>query len=449
MKAKELLNGFYSIDDAIAMDFETTKELQLTHLNRERTLNGGSKFFTRAEDCYFTDHEGNRHLDMIGAVGVVTVGNNNEFVWNEIEKVFRTKQYMMGTIAYHNIAAAFAHDLSLLSPGGKLTKVGTVTGGAEAVEGTIKLVKLASRNKPDKTRILACEGAFHGKTTGAVSVGGKEKWRMYQHPLMECVDHVPYGDSRVLEEYLSKGCYMAFYVEPIQGEGGIIVPPEGYLKEVRRLCDKYDTYMVADEIQCGCARTGKIWAVDHEDVVPDCLTFAKGFSGGLIPFGGYLCTEELYEAAYGSVETCFHHTATYQENGISAAAGLASLEYILENDLIQAAAEKGSYFMNALKKIQEKYPQIIKEVRGKGLMIGLETYEIPEGFKEGYGDYFADPINNDLVEKYRIQANHTINNPAVFRFLPPLTIKKEDLDYALASMEQAAADAYAHVYKKA
>lgn len=449
MKAKELLNGFYSIDDAIAMDFETTKELQLTHLNRERTLNGGSKFFTRAEDCYFTDHEGNRHLDMIGAVGVVTVGNNNEFVWNEIEKVFRTKQYMMGTIAYHNIAAAFAHDLSLLSPGGKLTKVGTATGGAEAVEGTIKLVKLASRNKPDKTRILACEGAFHGKTTGAVSVGGKEKWRMYQHPLMECVDHVPYGDSRVLEEYLSKGCYMAFYVEPIQGEGGIIVPPEGYLKEVRRLCDKYDTYMVADEIQCGCARTGKIWAVDHEDVVPDCLTFAKGFSGGLIPFGGYLCTEELYEAAYGSVETCFHHTATYQENGISAAAGLASLEYILENDLIQAAAEKGSYFMNALKKIQEKYPQIIKEVRGKGLMIGLETYEIPEGFKEGYGDYFADPINNDLVEKYRIQANHTINNPAVFRFLPPLTIKKEDLDYALASMEQAAADAYAHVYKKA
>ena len=412
MKAKELLNGFYSIDDAIAMDFETTKELQLTHLNRERTLNGGSKFFTRAEDCYFTDHEGNRHLDMIGAVGVVTVGNNNEFVWNEIEKVFRTKQYMIGTIAYHNIAAAFAHDLSLLSPGGKLTKVGTATGGAEAV-------------------------------------GGKEKWRMYQHPLMECVDHVPYGDSRVLEEYLSKGCYMAFYVEPIQGEGGIIVPPEGYLKEVRRLCDKYDTYMVADEIQCGCARTGKMWAVDHEDVVPDCLTFAKGFSGGLIPFGGYLCTEELYETAYGSVETCFHHTATYQENGISAAAGLASLEYILENDLIQAAAEKGSYFMNALKKIQEKYPQIIKEVRGKGLMIGLETYEIPEEFKEGYGDYFADPINNDLVEKYRIQANHTINNPAVFRFLPPLTIKKEDLDYALASMEKAAADAYAHVYKKA
>ena len=300
---------------------------------------------------------------MIGAVGVVTVGNNNEYIWSEISKVFESKQYMMGAIAYHNVAAAFAHNMAVLSPGGKLTKMGTATGGAEAVEGTIKLIKLACRNDPKRAKILACQGGFHGKTTGAVSVGGKEKWRMYQHPLMECVDHVPYGDAEALEQALKDECYMAFYLEPIQGEGGIIVPPEGYLTKVRELCTKYHTYMVADEIQCGCARTGKMWAVDHENVVPDCLTFAKGFSGGLIPFGGYICTEELYEAAYGSIETCFHHTATYQENGISAAAGLASLQYILDNHLIEAAAEKGEYFISELKKIQEKYPKIIKEVR--------------------------------------------------------------------------------------
>lgn len=442
MKAKEKVQGFVTVEEAIEMDYETTKELQLKHLNRERTLAGDSKYFVKAEDCYFTDYEGNRHIDMIGAVGVVTVGNNNEFVWNEIEKVFRSKQYMMGAIAYHNIAAAFAHNMALLSPGGQITKMGTATGGAEAIEGTLKLIKLACRNKPGKTRILACDNAFHGKTTGAVSVGGKEKWRMYQHPLMECVDHVPFGDAGVLEEYLSKGCYMAFYVEPIQGEGGIIVPPEGYLTQVRELCDKYDTYFVADEIQAGCARTGKMWAVDHEGVVPDCLTFAKGFSGGLIPFGGYICKEELYEAAYGSVETCFHHTATYQENGISAAAGLASLEYILEHDLISAAAEKGEYFIGELKRIGEKYPGIFKEIRGKGLMIGLETYETPEAYKLQFGDYYADAINNDLVDIYRIQANHTINNPAVFRFLPPLTIRKEDLDYVADAFEKSVKKIY-------
>ena len=194
---------------------------------------------------------------MIGAVGVVTVGNNNEYIWSEISKVFESKQYMMGAIAYHNVAAAFAHNMAVLSPGGKLTKMGTATGGAEAVEGTIKLIKLACRNDPKRAKILACQGGFHGKTTGAVSVGGKEKWRMYQHPLMECVDHVPYGDAEALEKALKDECYMAFYLEPIQGEGGIIVPPEGYLKKVRELCTKYGTYMVADEIQCGCARTGK------------------------------------------------------------------------------------------------------------------------------------------------------------------------------------------------
>ena len=130
------------------------------------------------------------------------------------------------------------------------------------------------------------------------------------------------------------------------------------------------------------------------------LLFTMFFSGGLIPFGGYICKEELYEAAYGSVETCFHHTATYQENGISAAAGLASLEYILEHDLISAAAEKGEYFIGELKRIGEKYPGIFKEIRGKGLMIGLETYETPEAYKLQFGDYYADAFEKSVKKIY-------------------------------------------------
>jgi putrescine aminotransferase len=433
---KEKVKGFYTVEDAIALDYETTKTLQHKHLNETRTRIGGSKYFVKAEGTKFTDHEGVEHLDMIGAVGVVTVGNNNEYIWNKLEKVFKSKQYMMGAIAYHNVAAAFAHNMALLSPGGKLSKMGTATGGAEAIEGAIKLVKLASRGK-GREKILSCDGAFHGKTTGAVSVGGKEKWRMYQHPLMESVDWVAYGDAEALEEALAKKLYIAFFVEPIQGEGGIIVPPAGYLTKVRELCTKYDTIMVVDEIQAGCARTGKMWAVDHENVVPDVLVFAKGFSGGIVPFGGYICKEEVYTAAYGSEETCFHHTATYQENGLSATAGLASLEFILENDLIEAAAQKGEYFIGKLKEIQKQYPNIIKEVRGKGLMIGMEFFPIPEKYKKGYGDYYADPINNDLVDKYHIQVNHTINNPAVFRFLPPLIVTKEEIDYTVDCFKKA------------
>ena len=444
---KDLIKDFITVDDAITLDYERTKELQLKHLNRERTLCGNSKYFVKADDCKFIDHNGDEHIDMIGAVGVVTVGNNNPYIWNELEKVFKAKYYMMGTVAYHSIAAAFAYNMANLSPGGQLTKMGTATGGAEAVEASIKLVKLATRDKEAKNRILACDGGFHGKTTGAVSVGGKEKWRMYQHPLLEIVDHVPYGDSDALEAALAKGCYMAFYTEPIQGEGGIIVPPEGYLSKARELCDKYDTIYVLDEIQAGCGRTGKMWCCDHENVIPDVIIFAKGFSGGLIPFGGYICKEDIYEAAYGTPETCFHHTATYQENGMSTAAGLASLQFMLENDLINQAAEKGEYFIGKLKGLQEKYPNIIKEVRGKGLMIGMEFYPIPEKYREGYGDYYADPVDNDLVDKYRIQVNHTINNMAVFRFLPPVTIDKKDIDYTVDCVEKAIKDAIEYTSK--
>lgn len=440
MKAvKEIVKDFYTIEDAIHFDYDKTKELQLKHLNATRTLDGGAKYFVKADGCTFTDYEGNKHVDMIGAVGVVSVGNNNEFVWECIKRCFESKQFMMGAISYHNIAAAFAHNLSLMSPGGKLTKVGTATGGAEAIEGTIKLVKLAARGKENKIRILACEGAFHGKTTGAVSVGGKEKWRAYQHPLMGNVDHIPYGDADALEEALKKDCYIAFYLEPIQGEGGIIVPPEGYLTKVRELCTKYDTYMVVDEIQAGCARTGKFWCCDHEGVIPDCITFAKGFSGGLIPFAGYNCTEELYQAAYGSVETCYHHTATYQENGLSCAAGLGALQFILENDLINATAEKGEYMMKRLKEVQAKYPKLIKEVRGKGLMIGIEFNEVEESKKSKLGDYYSLPIDLEMVNTYRVQVNFTINNLSVFRFLPPLIITKEEIDYAIDAFEKSVA----------
>lgn len=434
---KDLFKDFYTIDEAIALDFEETKELQLKHLNRVRTIDGHAKYFVKADGCDFTEYDGTKHLDMIGAVGVVTVGNNNEFVWDALKKCFDAKLFMMGAISYHNVAAAFAHNMYLMSPRQKLSKIGTATGGAEAVEGTIKLVKLATRNKPEKTHILSCIGAFHGKTSGSVSVGGKDKWRAYQTPLMMNIEHVPYGDLKALEEALKTNKYKAFFVEPIQGEGGIIVPPAGYLKAVRELCTKYDTYMVCDEIQSGCARTGKFWCCEHDDVVPDVIIFAKGFSGGLIPFGGYLTSEELYEAAYGSLETAYHHTATYQENTMSSAAGLASMQYILENDLIQAAETKGKYMMEGMRKIQAKYPTVLKEVRGKGLMIGLEFFEVPEKAKAELSDYYAAPVCLSMVEDFNVQVNFTINNPAVFRFLPPLIVTNQQIDDALEALEKA------------
>lgn len=437
--AKKVVPGFYTIDDAIALDGKTTRELQLTHLNRMRSLDGHAKYFVRAEGSTFIDDNGDKHLDMIGAVGVVTVGNNNEFVWSCLQKCFDNRLFMMGAISYHNVAAALAHNMALLSPQGKLTKMGTATGGAEAIEGMIKLVKLGTRHKPEKTHLLATLGAFHGKTSGAVSLGGKDKWRFGQQPTLGNIDHVTYGSVDELAAALATGKYKAFVVEPIQGEGGILVPPAGYLKAARELCDRYDTLLVLDEIQCGAARTGKFWCCEHEDVVPDCIVFAKGLSGGLVPFGGYLCTEALYEAAYGTIETCYHHTATYQENTLSAAAALGALQFIVEHDLCGMAEHKGARMMQRLREVQARYPGVIREVRGKGLMIGMEFCPMPEAQRATFGDYYSAPIAGLMVEKWRIQVNFTINNLAVFRFLPPLTITDEELDYALDAFESSVA----------
>ncbi|EPY51961.1 hypothetical protein SPOG_00382 [Schizosaccharomyces cryophilus OY26] len=404
--------GLWSFDDAMKMAPETVRNLQLAHLNKLRTIRG------------------QQHLDLIGGVGVVTVGNNNEYVWNCLQKCFNEKLYMMGSISYRNLAAAFGSNMALLSPGQKLTRTWTATGGAEANEGVIKLIRLATRYKINNKRFLSTLNSFHGKTTGSVFLGGKEKWQKYQSPSLFDVDYVPYGDFHALEVALMSGIYRAFVVEPIQGEGGVIVPPPGYFAKARELCTKYDTYLVLDEIQTGCGRTGKFWACEHENIIPDCISFAKGFSGGLIPFGGYIATEELWNAAYGTVETV---------NTLGLAAGVATIDFIYQNNLLDRANKLGGIMFDRLSKLQTRYPDIIKEIRGRGMMVGIEFFRLPAVAQEVFGEFYALPIVNDLADNHRVQVYCSLNNPSVFRFLPPLTIPEKDLDEGLKSVEDAVA----------
>ena len=446
-RIKDRCPDFLTVDDAISMDYETVKELQGKHLNKLRVELGDGQYFVKSEGYKCIDQYGRECIDMVGGVAVNAVGANNPFIWGELTKVFESKQYNFGAVAYHNLASAFAHNMAQLSPGGKLTKMGTATGGAEANEALLKLIKIACRNKPEKTRLLAADNAFHGKTTGAVSLGGKELWRMWQHPLMETVDHVPFGDADAFEEAIATGQYMAVWLEPIQGEGGVNIPPEGFFKRVREACDKYDTYLVVDEIQMGCGRTGKLWAIEWEDIIPDAMAFGKSFTGGIVPFTGFICTEELYNAAYGSPETCYHHTATFQEGSYMAAAGLATLEFLLDNNLIEQAHEKGEFFREKCRRLIDKYPGVLKDVRGRGLIIGFETYEVPEDRREAYGnETFANPLVADLVDNLQVEALTAINSTTVFRMSPALTIDKETLSIVADRLEIAVKNAYEAVY---
>lgn len=447
MAIKDRMKGkFWTVEEAVKMDLDTVKECT-KHLNNLRIEMGDGQYFTESEGFMVKDSQGRECIDMIGGVAVNAVGANNPEIFKALQTVFDNKVYNFGTIAYHNVAAAFATVMADLSPGGQLTKMGTACGGAEANEAIIKCVKIACRNKPNKTRILAMDNSFHGKTTGAVSVAANPVWKMWQEPLMPNTDSVPFGDVEALEKALKTGEYMAVWSEPFQGEAGVIMPPDNFFPEMRRICDETDTYMVIDEVQMGCGRTGELWCVDNWNVVPDFVTFGKSYTGGLIPMAGFLAKEEAYNAAYGSPETCFHHTATYQENAYSCAAALATLHFLLDNELIEQAEEKGAYFRGLCEKLIDKYPGVLKEVRGKGLIIGFETFEVPEDKREAYGaDTFANPICADMVDNLCVETITAINSTTVFRMSPALTIDKETLAEVAKRLEIAVKNAYEAVF---
>ncbi|MDR2892740.1 MAG: aminotransferase class III-fold pyridoxal phosphate-dependent enzyme [Deltaproteobacteria bacterium] len=442
-KVKDIYKEFCTVDDAVKFDFETVKRLQSVYSNKLKLELSGAKYFVRAENATLIDHEGNKHVDMMGAVGVMTVGNNNPFVWEQIAKVWDAKCYSMGAVSYHNIASALYRDLALTTPGQKLTKAQTAGGGAEAIEGALKLCKIANRNKPHKTKILATIGAFHGKTTGAVSAGGKDTWQAYQgRLLLDETFHIPFNDVAALEKELSKGIYQGFFVEPIQGEGGVFVASDEFMQKARELCDKYETYLVCDEIQTGLCRTGKFWASEWYGIVPDIITFAKGISGGIMPLAGYIAKPEVFDAAYGTPETAFHHTATYQGSAYACAAGIGALQFMLENDLCGEAEKKGKIIKEAMLAAQKKYPGIIKEIRGRGCLIGVEFNPTKAGLEDKYGPNWAMECERYFSTEFRIQIMHSFNNPKVFRWLPPLTAPMEDVEYALKAFDASVKHVY-------
>lgn len=434
---KKACEGFITFQEAKDMSKEDAISLQKEYQNHERVklaeqLGAAQQFVGAGENgVELFDSDGNRHLDFIGGVGVMTVGSCNKHVWNAIEQAKDIPA--IHALAVRPMSAVLANNISKLS-GGKLKKVWFGTSGSEASEAAIKISKMSF--KGTRHKFVSVYNGYHGKTTGALSLS-KVKWALHQSPLMPGVSTVKMGDVHALEEALKYEDVAAFFIEPVQGEGGIHVASDEYLKAARELCTKYGTLMVVDEIQCGLGRTGKMWAHQHAGIEPDLVIFAKGISGGYMPLAGYICTEKLWNDAYGTPATAFHHTVTYGNNILSCSAGIASLEYLLENDLMDKATEKGEYMMKKLTEIKSSNEDVIKEVRGKGLMIGIE-FHAP---KETDSEAFAAVVAATMMNKYRIQTLFSINNPVVVRALPPLAVTYEQMDEFLTSFESAIGDA--------
>jgi putrescine aminotransferase len=373
----------------------------------------------------------------LGGYGSLNLGHNRKEIIEAVNKVSEKPNLLQASLG--SIYSAAAHNLAQIAPGNlEMSFFGN--SGTEAVEGAIKLARIAT----EKEKIIYCKDSFHGKSYGSLSITGREKYQKYFNPLLPATEQVPFADSTALKEKLeSSDNIAAVILEPIQGEGGIIVPPEGYLKEVRELCDKHGALMILDEIQTGLGRTGKLFAADLEGVVPDIMCLAKSLGGGIEPVGAYITKPDIWDKAYGTMEKALLHTSTFGGNARASAAVIASINYILANDLSEEAAEKGEYFLKELKQFEKKY-DLVKEVRGKGLMIGIEFNQPDPGLldrisgglvskfsAEYMGAMVAGSLNND----YQIITAYTLNNPNVIRLEPPLTVSFEQIDYVVDSLQ--------------
>lgn len=394
------------------------------------------KRFVRAQGPYLWDADGNRYLDFLGAYGALNLGHNPPEVLQALEKVRERPNLLQASL--NPLAAALAHNLAELAPG-ELRHCFFCNSGAEAVEGALKLARAAT----GRHEIIYCEGSFHGKTLGALSVTGRSKYQKPFEPLLPGCRVVPYGDLSALEEALKEAQAAAFIVEPIQGEGGIIVPPEGYLAGARELTRRYGVLLIVDEIQTGLGRTGALFACQHEGVGPDILCLAKSLGGGVMPVGAFLCTPKVWERAYGSLDRCLLHTSTFGGNTWAMAAGLAALETIVEKNLAEEARRKGEFFLGRLSDLVRGHP-LVSAVRGKGLMVGIEFAGAGEGLLDKLArglvsnlreEYTASLVAGLLLNEHRILTAYTLNNPNVIRLEPPLTVSWEDLETAVTALK--------------
>lgn len=366
------------------------------------------------QGCRVWDNEGNEYVDAFAGIAVNSLGYNHPVLVKAISE--QAAKLMHCSNLYYTEIQAKA--LRVVAEATGMNRIFFANCGAEGNEGAMKLARKYGVSKaPTKYKIISADESFHGRTFDTLAATGHDYYHVGYGPLSPGHVLVPYGDIKALEAQMDDDV-CAILLEPIQGEGGVHVPSDEYLQQVRALCDKHDALLIFDEVQTGVARTGKWFAYMHSGVKPDILTFAKGIGGGF-PVAGFAVPERL-----AHVFKPGDHGGTFGGNPLACAAVYATLTTIKSEGLVDKVAEKGEYFKNELRKLQEKYPDKVTDVRGCGLMLGMEV--------AGEGKPIVESClaNNVIV-------NCTAGN--VIRIVPPLIISKEEIDIVVAALDKALA----------
>jgi len=374
-----------------------------------------------AEGVTLTDLEGNSYIDCLGGYGVFSLGHRHpkvvQAVKDQLDRIpMASKTFLNKPLA--DLSAKLAE----ITPG-DLQYSFLSNSGAEAAEAALKIARMAS----GKTDFVSTIGAYHGKTMGALSVTGREVYRRPFEPMLPGAHFVPFNDAGAIEAAITDAT-AAVILEPIQGEGGIQVPSDNYFPRVREICDRHGVLLIADEVQTGLGRTGRMFAVDHWGVTPDMMILAKALGGGVMPIGATLATEAIWAKVFR--ENPFIHTSTFGGGEMACAAALAALEVTINENLPAHAAENGAYFLHGLQSIAAEHPKILKEARGLGLMLGVEFTDSDIGKL----------VIGTMVHR-GVVAAYTLNNPKVIRFEPPLIVTRAQIDTVLGVFAAGVQDA--------
>jgi len=372
-----------------------------------------------AEGMYITDQDGREYLDFLGGYGVFSLGHRHPDVLKAVVDQLQ-KQPLSSKTFFNPVQGALARRLAEVAPEG-LKYTFFSNSGTEAVEAALKMARAAT----GRSGFVSTEGGYHGKTMGALSVTGREKYRKPYQPLVPGASFVPYGDLAAAEAAINETT-AAFIVETVQGEGGVHVAPPGYLAGLRAACDRAGALLIADEVQTGLGRTGKWFGCDHEGVSPDLMTLAKALGGGVMPIGATMGTAAVWTKVFA--DNPLTHTSTFGGNPLACAAGLAVLDIMERDNLVERVATQGDRLQAALKEAFKDQP-LVAEVRGQGLLIGVEFAE----------DEVGELVIAQMMKRGVIAA-YTLNNPRVIRIEPPFLVTDEQIEHAVSCLKESVAE---------
>lgn len=431
------------LDDHVDQSIQLLAEHVNPSFAKVLKLIGFDVNYARGQGAYLWDQQGNRYIDCLAGYGTFGCGRNHPVIRDALKQAMDLDLPNLIKMGVPKLSGLLARELLALAPGG-MERVFFTNSGAEGVETAIKYARAAT----GKARMIHCNKSFHGLTMGALSVTGNAEFTQSFGPLLGPVAAIPFNDLAALEAELAKGDVAGFIVEPIQGKG-VNIPAPDYLKTAAELCRKHKALFIADEVQTGLGRTGKMFAIEHFGVEPDMILIAKTLSGGYVPAGAVLSRKWIHDKVFSSLDRCVVHSTTFGQNDMAMAAGLATLHVLKTEKLVENAAAMGALMLDLLQPMVDRF-EMVKEVRGKGLMVAIE-FGPPKslGLKMAWSmlhkldqSLFTQAIIIPLMTDHRILTQVAGHHLDVIKLIPPLVLCEADVRQIADSMAKVVASCH-------